>query len=300
MSEHNDNDLQEYVINDEEPDIIRKTEEKAPSIKKKIIITLIIITLIFIILIVTVIFLSNSNEGRINCIYYISNISDISNNIQILSKDFKKNSNIDIIINGKKQNKFKNTYKLENFENNIINITFHFNNNINLDKMFKDISYLISVEMEGRGNLKITSMRSTFENCSNLKIFNISGFDIHGLKSVHKLFYKTKSLEKINLENFKNNNIEDMSFLFAESKICDAINFTNLISNKVSNISNIFFGCESLNSTDIINYETFLVNDASSMFENCKSLTSLNISNFNTEKVISMKNMFKNCTSLKY
>ena len=162
------NDLKDYIINDEEPEINRKTEkEKASSIKKKIFITLIIIILIFIVLIFTIISLCNSNEGRIKCRY---NISDISNYVQILSKDFKKNSNIEIIINDIKQKEFTNKYKFEKLGSN--NITFHFNNKINLDNMFKDISSLISIEMEGKENLKITSMKNTFENCTNLKSFN--------------------------------------------------------------------------------------------------------------------------------
>ena len=180
---NDDNALQDYIINDEEPDINRKTENEKSSLMKKMIITLIIIILIFIALIIIIILLSNSNEGKIKCRY---NISDKLNDVQIINKDFKKNSNIDIIINGKKRIKFADRINFDEAGINVI--TFYFKNDINLDNMFKNISSLISVEMEGKGNLKITSMISTFENCNNFEYFSISGFSGSELKSMKKLF----------------------------------------------------------------------------------------------------------------
>ena len=46
-------------------------------------------------------------------------------------------------------------------------------------------------------NLKITSMESTFENCVELKSFNMTGFDTSNIFSVKKLFYNTQ-IQNIN------------------------------------------------------------------------------------------------------
>ena len=64
--------------------------------------------------------------------------------------------------------------------------------------MFKNVSSLISVEMNSKNNAQIISMISTFENCTNLTTFKISGFYINKIKSIHKLFYKSRAIEALN------------------------------------------------------------------------------------------------------
>ena len=45
-----------------------------------------------------------------------------------------------------------------------------------MDFMFKDIKDLEFIEMISENECQITSMISSFENCENLKFFNLTGF----------------------------------------------------------------------------------------------------------------------------
>ena len=123
--------------------------------------------------------------GIINCVYKIANISSPT---PILSKEFNKETKINILINTEKYDYLKE-YQFSEIGN--YNISFLFYDNIKMNYMFKDISSLIEVDMISNNNLSINSMQGTFENCSNLISFDIKGFNIKELKSLHKLFYHT-------------------------------------------------------------------------------------------------------------
>ena len=177
---------QEYIINDEEFDFNNKDKKyKCSSLNKKIFLSIIIIILIlFSILLIVIISISNKSEGKkeeespekeilgeILCQYQIN---DITSEIQILNKDFKKISNFDIIINGIKLKDYTTKYKFSSNGKNEIKYVFY--DNINIDNMFKDIGSIKTVEMISDKKLKIISMQSAFENCTNLESFKFRKF----------------------------------------------------------------------------------------------------------------------------
>ena len=268
-----DNEAQkseDLIINDEDSELRRNTKSssKISSLKKKLILTVIIILLIFIAIIIALVFIKKSQKtlGEILCQY---KINDSSKKIQLVSKEFKGSSKIELIINGERFKDFKNQHKFEH--NGLHNVSFLLYKDIQMDNMFKNNPYLVNVTMISEENLKINSMKSTFENCTNLIYFDISGFNIDNLKSVHKLFYKDKNLEKINLGFFKKNNIEDMSFLFAESNI-NNFDFSKIETTKVKNMSHMFYKCKDLEKVDSSHIKDSIVTDMSYMFSECKLL----------------------------
>ena len=86
--------------------------------------------------------------GIINCTYEIHSVKE---EVNIIGKDFESISSFDIYINGKKENPSKSY----NFTKIGINtIIFKLYEDINMDNMFKNISFLISVEMTSKKKQK--------------------------------------------------------------------------------------------------------------------------------------------------
>ena len=262
-----DKSQDDYQINDFESEA-SKLALKRNSLKLKIIIATIICLLVIGIIIIIIILLSkNKNDkdedyyykkalGIINCKY---KIVDASSPTPLLSKDFKKEKKIDILINNKKVD-FSYDYKFSKIGN--YNISFLFYDNLNMDNIFKDISSLIEIDMISNKNLKIISMKNSFENCINLLSFDISGFNINEVKSIHKLFYKTKYLENINLDIFEKNNIEDITNIkntneesFINEKELNNINLNIQYSNLISDIVNTSGRDTTKNNSSIENYK---------------------------------------------
>ena len=114
--------------------------------------------------------------------------------------------------------------KIKNYHNFKFNQVREFNleiaiydNNININKMFKNIDTLMKIEMTSESLdelIYITSMESTFENCISLTSINISGFSLDNVTSMHKLF-SGSSISSIDLSIFNAPNVTDISFMFA-------------------------------------------------------------------------------------
>ena len=226
----------------------------------------IIVLMIIIIIIVIATSSSNSEEkkivftkqGEINCVY---DVRSISKNTQLLSNEFIKNSNFDIEIDGQII-KYSKEYRFKSITPKTIKFILY--DPVSMDFMFKDVPDLQSVEMVSENNLEIKSMASAFEDCQNLRKFNISGFDTSKVTSMKKLFYRT-SLSEIDLSKLNTKNVKDMSYMFASTEIIQ-INITTM---------------------DTSNVETM-----ASMFQYCRDLISLDLSSFNTENVKDMSYMF--------
>ena len=127
MKEENDN--KELIINDEET-INNNKLKQSSSFKKKLLIFAAFISICLIILYLTIIIVIKSKNkgeelsekeilGEIKCIYEISD-----SDTQILSQDFKKESEMDILINGQKLENFTNFYKFSKSGEYEINFVF--------------------------------------------------------------------------------------------------------------------------------------------------------------------------------
>ena len=228
--------------------------------------------------------------GEINCVFNILNISQPT---KLFGDEFKKLSNFDMYIDGKKVN-FSKEYQFDSVKEHKLKIKLY--DDINMDYMFKDIIDLISVDMNSHKKCKILSMKSTFENCIKLINFNIIGFDAERVKSMNKLFYNT-SLYDFTLSSFNSKNLDDISYMFAYSPFKE-ISFYNFNTEKVTNMTHLFDNCSDLESIDLSTFDTNEVKDMSFMFSSCNGISSLDFSKFRTSKVSNMSNMFKDCNNL--
>ena len=103
------------------------------------------------------------NKTALFCYY---DVPTIKTEIPILNEDFQKKSKFNIFINGQLI-PFSRQHKFDNLGEQIV--VFDIYDDINMDNMFKDIQTLTSVEMYSKKNVKLLSMKSSFENCQNLK-----------------------------------------------------------------------------------------------------------------------------------
>ena len=122
---------------------------------------------------------NNNSLGEIICIY---DIKSINKDVHLLGDEYIKDSNFDIFID-KQKIKYSKNYKFSKAKK--YNVIYKIYENINMNYMFKNISSLISVELKSNKNVKITSMISTFEECSNLESFKINGFDTNYFIKLH-------------------------------------------------------------------------------------------------------------------
>ena len=141
-----------------------------------IILCLIIIALIIIILI------PNTSEelnkelktGEIKAVY---EIDQDNQDILILGEGFKDLNKLTIYINN---NTIKNTEIINNYykikTKGLYTIEYKINttdNDFEMEKMFKNVIYLKTIEMNSTNNLTLKSINSAFDGCINLESFKI-------------------------------------------------------------------------------------------------------------------------------
>ena len=228
--------------------------------------------------------------GEIDCIYEVEN-----KNIILFGEEFKKgNSDFGVYIDGEKK-KYSREYQFSSLGVHKVQLKLY--SDIDMNYMFKNIKELTSVNMTSEENCKITSMISSFENCENLKFFNLTGFKADQLISMKKLFYKS-GLEEFYISSFDTIALKDISYMFAYTYI-SSFSFNDLNTKEITDMSHLFEKCSSLLSIDMEGIDTSKVKDISYMFKSCISIDSLNFSNFDTSQIINMSSLFQECISLK-
>jgi len=199
----------------------RETKNKDDSSNgQKRIIIVAIIAIIFIIAGVAVLFyflLKDSDDthtelvGQIKCLY---TIKDASQETSLLGDNFEKLSSLEIYVDGVKKTPSKK-YKFDREGEH--NVTFEVYEDLKMDFMYQNVLGLRSINMTSDKEAKITSMKSTFENCENVEKITISGFNTLEIESMSKIFYGT-NLSIFDIDGLETNNIKDMSYLFANNK----------------------------------------------------------------------------------
>ena len=146
--------------------------------RNKIITILVVVAALFLLPLVSIIIVlvtmksgeeekfDNEQLTKISCVF---DVSSNSKPTVILGKQFVNNTAINILIEGEdigytKEYLFNSTGKH--------NVQFIMNDTINMDYIFKGVDSLLSVSMISNKLNKITSMISSFENCSSLERTN--------------------------------------------------------------------------------------------------------------------------------
>ena len=252
--------MEDYLVEENElsPEMIGLKSNTLDPQKKKLIIIGAGITLFLLLLIIIILSITSSRENKgnggegdkekehdpsevlaeINCIY---DVQSKTKETIIISNDYDKKFDFDIYIEDKKIN-YAKEYKFPSTGNHKVKFLVY--QNIKMEKMFKDIPNILSVEMISKKWCKIITIESAFENCQQLSEFSIEGFDTSKLTSIKGLFYNT-DITNVNLIGLNTENVVDMSYLFAFSKL-SKIDLFLLDTTNVQNISYIFYNCNNL------------------------------------------------------
>ena len=165
------------------------------------------------------------------------------------------------------------------------------------NRMFRDLSNLISLDVSSFDTSKATNMETMFSRMSNLTTLNLSNFDTSQVTDMNGMF-AGMSLTSLNLSNFDTSKVTNMSFMFSGMFNLPTLNVSNFDTSKVTNMRYMFSNMRNLTSLDLSNFNTSKVTNMDEMFSNMFNLTSLDLSNFNTSKVTSMYFMFYGMHSL--
>ena len=265
--------------------VITEHERKTPWNKIILLITILLLILILIVVLIIIYMMNNEipeeiekdDLGEIKCIY---NIQSLKEKTEILSKEFKELSNLQIYID-KKEIPYSKFIKFNTTGN--IEVHYVLKEDINMNNMFKNISSLISIELTSykTNNIKIISMESAFYNCTNLKDFSMNGFNTSEISSLRNLFYNTQ-ISSIKNFDISSKHLTDLSYAFANTRLT-SLDLSKLDTSHVTNMSNMFSNMTLLNRLIIEKLDTSNVIDFSSMFYSCRSLIIIDLSKFNCQ-----------------
>ena len=159
------------------------------------------------------------------------------------------------------------------------------------NRMFRDLSNLISLDVSSFDTSKVTNMETMFSRMFNLTTLNLSNFDTSKVTSMIGMFFDTHELTSLNLSNFDTSQVTDMNGMFAGMSLT-SLNLSNFDTSKVTNMSYMFDNVSNLLTLNVSNFDTSKVTNMSNMFSRMSNLTTLNLSNFDTSQVTDMNGMF--------
>ena len=160
------------------------------------------------------------------------------------------------------------------------------------NRMFRDLSNLISLDVSNFDTSRVTNMEAMFAGMPNLTTLNLSNFDTSKVTRMNSMFEGMSRLTTLNLSNFDTSKVTDMEAMFGYMYGLTSLNISNFNTSQVTNMRDMFSNMRNLTSLNLTNFDTSKVTDMSDMFSNMFNLTTLDISNFDTSNVIDMGGMF--------
>ena len=160
------------------------------------------------------------------------------------------------------------------------------------NRMFRDLSNLISLDVSSFDTSKVTNMEAMFAGMPSLTSLNLSNFDTSKVTRMNSMFEGASRLTTLNLSNFDTSKVTDMEAMFGYMYGLTSLNISSFDTSQVTNMRDIFSNMRNLTSLNLSNFNTSKVTDMRAMFGYMYGLSSLNLSNFNTSQVTDMNSMF--------
>ena len=166
--------------------------------------------------------------------------------------------------------------------------------------MFCNLTHLISMNFtHDFGKINMVNMHGMFNNCTKLKLIDLSNLKTHNVKDFSYMFNNCTSLTSLNLSHFDTKVAINISFMFSNCKSLSAISLKSFITNHVQDMTALLCGCSSLKNVDLAKLNTQNTEHMLYMFGGCSALQAIDISSFDTKKVKDLSYMFSNCSALK-
>ena len=160
------------------------------------------------------------------------------------------------------------------------------------NRMFRDLSNLISLDVSNFDTSRVTNMEAMFAGMPNLTTLNLSNFDTSKVTRMNSMFEGVSRLTTLNLSNFDTSKVTDMEAMFGYMYGLTSLNISNFDTSQVTNMRDMFSNMRNLTSLNLTNFNTSKVTDMRAMFGYMYGLSSLNLTNFDTSKVTDMNSMF--------
>ena len=160
------------------------------------------------------------------------------------------------------------------------------------NRMFRDLSNLISLDVPSFDTSKVTNMEAMFAGMPSLTTLNLSNFDTSKVTRMNSMFEGASRLTTLNLSNFDTSKVTDMEAMFGYMYGLTSLNISSFDTSQVTNMRDMFSNIRNLTSLNLTNFDTSQVTDMRAMFGYMYGLSSLNLSNFNTSQVTDMNSMF--------
>ena len=160
------------------------------------------------------------------------------------------------------------------------------------NRMFRDLSNLISLDVSSFDTSKVTNMEAMFAGMPSLTTLNLSNFDTSKVTRMNSMFEGVSRLTTLNLSNFDTSKVTDMEAMFGYMYGLTSLNISNFDTSQMTNMRDMFSNMRNLTSLNLSNFNTSKVTDMRAMFGYMYGLSSLNLTNFDTSKVTDMNSMF--------
>ncbi len=160
-----------------------------------------------------------------------------------------------------------------------------------------DVNELHTIDVAKLDTSNVTTMKSMFYCCKNVKEIDLSNFNTSKVESMESMFYNCFGLTELNFSSFDTSNVTNMKEMFRSCNHLTSLNVNHFNTSKVTNMSSLFRNCQQLTELDLSNFNTEQVTYMDSMFTSCANLQILDLSGFDTRNVIDMGQMF-HCPAL--
>ena len=160
------------------------------------------------------------------------------------------------------------------------------------NRMFRDLSNLISLDVSSFDTSKVTNMEAMFAGMPSLTTLNLSSFDTSKVTRMNSMFEGVSRLTTLNLSNFDTSKVTDMEAMFGYMYGLTSLNISNFNTSQVTNMRDMFSNMRNLTSLNLTNFDTSKVTDMRAMFGYMYGLSSLNLTNFDTSQATDMNSMF--------
>ena len=160
------------------------------------------------------------------------------------------------------------------------------------NRMFRDLSNLISLDVSSFDTSKVTNMEAMFAGMPSLTTLNLFNFDTSKVTRMNSMFEGASRLTTLNLSNFDTSKVTDMEAMFGYMYGLTSLNISSFDTSQVTNMRDMFSNIRNLTSLNLSNFNTSKVTDMRAMFGYMYGLSSLNLTNFDTSKVTDMNSMF--------
>ena len=185
---------------------------------------------------------------------------------------------------------------------NCINISgfdaFSTSNVQNMNGMFKDDSFITSLDLSKFVTSKVTDMSGMFSGMKKVTSLDLKTFDTSNVLDMSFMFNKMEVLKTLDISTFTTNKVTNMTSMFNGLKVLTTLDVTKFDTSSVTSFESMFRDCQMITSLDVSKFVTSNVQNFYAMFENCNKVTTLNVSNFDTSKAKNLASMFSGCSSI--